>query len=167
MNAILAPIGPDGTQLILGMLEDITDRKLVEERAGEGEERFRVIAEQSMLGILIFQDNAIRFVNQAVSDMNGYSIEEMANWDGSDLCPRDSTRTIWRSSPSKGERNKPETPSALSHYSYRIFDKSGGIALGRAVFAQHRVRPAHGRPGHLHRCQRAQAGGRIASVSCR
>ena len=37
MNAVLAPIGPNGALQILGMLEDITDRKLAEERAGEGE----------------------------------------------------------------------------------------------------------------------------------
>ncbi|HEY6080902.1 MAG TPA: PAS domain S-box protein, partial [Polyangiaceae bacterium] len=67
MNAVLAPIGPDGAPQILGMLEDITERKLAEARAGEGEERFRVIAEQSMLGIAIMQDDAVCFVNQAIA----------------------------------------------------------------------------------------------------
>ena len=85
MNAVLAPIGPGGEKLILGMLEDITERKLAEERADEGAERFRVIAEQSLLGILIFQDDKIPFVNQAVADINGDSIEEMLTWDGSDF----------------------------------------------------------------------------------
>src|SRR4051812_27859948 len=54
MSAVFAPVGPDGAKVILGMLEDITERKLAEERAGEGEQRFRVIAEQSMLGLMIF-----------------------------------------------------------------------------------------------------------------
>src|SRR6187551_2009544 len=126
MNAVLAPIGPDGAQLILGMLEDITERKLAEERAGEGEERFRVIAEQSMLGILIFQDDAIRFVNQAVSDMNGYSIEEMATWNGSDFArvihPDDVAFVT-----EQGRKKQARDPSALAHYSYRIFAKSGDL----------------------------------------
>jgi len=126
MNAVLAPIGPGGTKLILGMLEDITERKLAEERAGEGEERFRVIAEQSMLGILIFQDNAIRFVNQAVSDMNGYSIEEMATWNGGDFArvihPDDVAFVT-----EQGRKKLVSDPSALSHYSYRIFAKSGEL----------------------------------------
>jgi PAS domain S-box-containing protein len=124
MNAVLAPIGPDGTPLILGMLEDITDRKLAEERAGEGEERFRVIAEQSMLGIIIFQDDAIRFVNQAVSEISGYSIEEMSNWDMGDMArvihPDDVAFVI-----EQGRKKQAGDPSALPHYSYRGVSKSG------------------------------------------
>lgn len=124
MNAVLAPIGPDGSKQILGMLEDITDRKLAEERAGESEERFRVIAEQSMLGILIFQAGEIPFVNQAVSDINGYSVEEMMRWDGSDLVrvihPDDSGFVV-----EQGRKKQAGDPNALPHYSYRIIAKSG------------------------------------------
>ncbi|HEY0462695.1 MAG TPA: PAS domain S-box protein, partial [Polyangiaceae bacterium] len=126
MNALLAPIGPGGTQLILGMIEDITDRKLAEERAGEGEERFRVIAEQSMLGILVFQDDAIPFVNQAVADINGYSVEEMLTWRGSDFArvihPDDSGFVT-----EQGRRKHAGDPGALPHYSYRVLSKSGEI----------------------------------------
>jgi PAS domain S-box-containing protein len=124
MNAVLAPIGPGGEPLILGMLEDITDRKLAEARAGEGEERFRVIAEQSMLGLIIFQDDKIRFVNQAVSDINGYSIEEMSSWDMRDIAkaihPDDVAFVI-----EQGRKKQVADPSALPHYSYRIITKSG------------------------------------------
>jgi PAS domain S-box-containing protein len=124
MNAVLAPIGPDGAKQILGMLEDITDRKLAEERAGESEERFRVIAEQSMLGILIFQDGGIPFVNQAVSDINGYSIDEMMTWTAIDFVrvihPDDSAFVT-----DQGRKKHIGDPSALSHYSYRIVAKSG------------------------------------------
>lgn len=124
MNAVLAPIGPDGSSLILGMLEDITERKLAQERVGEGEERFRVIAEQSMLGLVILQDNAIRFANQAVSDINGYSIEEMSNWDTRDMAkaihPDDLAFAMDQS-----RKKQVGGPGALAHYSYRIITKSG------------------------------------------
>jgi PAS domain S-box-containing protein len=124
MNAVLAPIGPAGSLLILGMLEDITDRKLAEARAGEGEQRFRVIAEQSMLGIIIFQDDAIRFVNQAVSDINGYSIDEMSRWTTHDMAriihPDDAEFVI-----EQGRKKQAGDPGALTHYTYRIIAKSG------------------------------------------
>ena len=126
MSAVLAPVGPDGSKAILGMLEDITDRKLAEERAGEGEQRFRVIAEQSMLGILIFQDNRIRFVNQAVADINGYSIDEMADWTGTDFArvihPDDIALVT-----EQGRKKQANDPSALAHYCYRVFDRSGEL----------------------------------------
>jgi len=126
MSAVLAPVGPDGSKAILGMLEDITDRKLAEERAGEGEQRFRVIAEQSMLGILIFQDNKIRFVNQAVADINGYSIDEMADWTGTDFArvihPDDIALVT-----EQGRKKQVNDPSALAHYCYRVFDRSGEL----------------------------------------
>jgi PAS domain S-box-containing protein len=124
MNAVLAPIGPGGSKLILGMLEDITERKLAQERAGEGEQRFRLIAEQSMLGIIIVQDDKIRFVNQAVADLNGYSIEEMTSWSAVDFMraihPEDAAFVL-----EQGRKNLAKDPSALGHYTYRIRTKSG------------------------------------------
>ena len=124
MNAILAPLGPNGTPLILGMLEDITERKLAEERAGEGEQRFRVIAEQSMLGLVILQDDAIRFANQAVSDINGYSVEEMLSWDARDMAkalhPDDVAFAM-----DQARKKQAGAPGALAHYSHRIIRKSG------------------------------------------
>jgi PAS domain S-box-containing protein len=126
MNAILAPIGPGGAPLILGTLEDITERKLAEERADEGEERFRVIAEQSMLGIMIFQDDAIRFVNQAVADMNGYTIEEMKRWTSRDYArvihPDDLAFVI-----EQGQKKQAKDPTALAHYCYRGYTKAGEL----------------------------------------
>jgi PAS domain S-box-containing protein len=126
MNAVLAPIGPDGSKLILGMLEDITDRKLAEERAGEGEERFRVLAEQSMLGIAIMQDNALRFVNQAIADLNGYSIEEMSDWTVIDFAklvhPDDLPFAT-----EQARKKQAGDPSALAHYNYRVITKTGEI----------------------------------------
>jgi len=124
MNAVLAPIGPGGERLILGMLEDITERKLAQERAGEGEERFRVITEQSMLGILVYQDNKLSLVNQAVSDINGYSIEEMSTWSTADFArvihPDDLAFVT-----DQGRKKYTADPSALPHYSYRIISRSG------------------------------------------
>jgi two-component system, cell cycle sensor histidine kinase and response regulator CckA len=126
MTAVLAPIGPQGEQQILGMLEDVTERKLAQERAGEGEERFRVIAEQAMLGIAIMQDSRLRFVNQAVSDINGYSVEEMSTWNVIDFSKLIHPDDLAFAADQARRKQAGETDT-LPHYSYRMLTKSGEV----------------------------------------
>ncbi|MHA1405263.1 MAG: PAS domain S-box protein [Candidatus Helarchaeota archaeon] len=46
----------------------------------ESEEKFRTIAEQSYLGIAIIQDLRVKYANEAIVKITGYSIEEALNW---------------------------------------------------------------------------------------
>jgi PAS domain S-box-containing protein len=126
MNAVLAPLGPNGAPLILGMLEDITDRKLAEERAGEGEQRFRVIAEQSLLGIAILQDDRVSYVNQAIADLTGFSVEELRGWHVSEL-PRVIHPDDVEFALDQARKKQAGDASALPHYEYRIVTKTGQI----------------------------------------
>ncbi len=41
---------------------------------------FRTIADQSLMGIVIIQDDVIKYVNQKFSDLLQYSVEEMMSW---------------------------------------------------------------------------------------
>ncbi len=59
---------------------DITDRVEAERALRESEEKFRLISEQSMMGIMILQDDVLKYVNQASSDIFGYSVEEALSW---------------------------------------------------------------------------------------
>ncbi len=62
---------------LIGILRDITEKKLTEQKLIESEEKFRTITEQSLLGILILQDNTIKYANEPLSKILGYSIQEM------------------------------------------------------------------------------------------
>ncbi len=65
---------------------DITERKDFEEKLRESEEKFRNIAEQTFLGIMIVQeDGPVKYVNQGMADMYGYSIEEALSWNPFDV----------------------------------------------------------------------------------
>lgn len=46
----------------------------------ESEEKFRLIAEKSSIGVIIAQEGKIVYVNQAVADIIGYSIDEIRAW---------------------------------------------------------------------------------------
>lgn len=59
---------------------DVTDRVEAERALRESEEKFRLISEQSMLGIMILQDDVLKYANQAASDIFGYSVQEALAW---------------------------------------------------------------------------------------
>ncbi len=52
-----------------------------EQKLKESEELFRNIAENTFIGFSIIQDNKIIYANEALSNINGYTIEEMKNWE--------------------------------------------------------------------------------------
>ena len=58
-------------------MTDITGRKQAEASLAESEEKFRLISEQSFLGLALIQDGVKRYVNQAYADLFGRSLEEM------------------------------------------------------------------------------------------
>jgi two-component system cell cycle sensor histidine kinase/response regulator CckA len=63
-----------------GAVEGITERKQAEEALRESEQKFRLLSEQSMIGVVIVQDDVFKYVNQAASDIFEYSCEEMLDW---------------------------------------------------------------------------------------
>ncbi|MBF0527897.1 MAG: PAS domain S-box protein [Deltaproteobacteria bacterium] len=56
---------------------DITERKEHEVALQESESKFKSIAEQSLIGILLDQDGEIRYVNPKLAEIMGYSTKEI------------------------------------------------------------------------------------------
>jgi PAS domain S-box-containing protein len=62
----------DGARLLIGTVQDITERKLVEIRAARAEARFRAAFEHSTLGMLLWcRDDGTVVANRAAGDMLG------------------------------------------------------------------------------------------------
>ncbi len=59
-----------------GISREITERKKAEEQIRENEEKFRMLSEQSLMGIAIIQDNQFKYMNDAFTGMGGYSNDE-------------------------------------------------------------------------------------------
>jgi len=59
---------------------DVTERKLIEQKLMESEEKFRNIASQSLMGIGIAQDGLIKYANETLAKITGYSTKEIMNW---------------------------------------------------------------------------------------
>ncbi len=60
---------------------EINQRKEAASSLEQSEAMFRLISEQSLLGIVILQENRIVYANRAWADITEYSVEEMLGWD--------------------------------------------------------------------------------------
>ncbi len=63
-----------------GFVRDISLQKKSQLKLKESEEKFRSIAEQSVLGIVIIQDDLIKYVNNRFAELIGYDLEEIKQW---------------------------------------------------------------------------------------
>ncbi len=62
----------------LGMLQDITDRKRMERKLRESEERYRFLAEKSPLGLsIIGKDGSYKYINDQFKRMFGYTLDDI------------------------------------------------------------------------------------------
>ncbi len=111
---------------IVGVLREISERKLVEQKLKESEENFREITEQSFMGICIIQDSSIKYINKTITKMLGYSEKEIKEWSMKKFLnvvrPEDRTIAIERLK-RKYQGIKDESP----YQAYKIFTKSGEL----------------------------------------
>jgi len=70
----------NGEEYIEGYIFDITDLKKAQAALRESEEKFRLFADQSYMGIYLIQDDSIKYANEAMSKIMEYSIEEILSW---------------------------------------------------------------------------------------
>ncbi len=107
-------------------IHDITDEKISEQRLKESEEKFRNIAEQSFMGIIIIQDGLFKYFNDRISEMNGYSTEEMKDWGPYEfliaIYPEDQEFVR-----EQARKKQVGDPDVIHQYRYRTKMKNGEI----------------------------------------
>ena len=116
----------EGTTATLCFIADITDRVLAEAAQRESEEKFRLISEQSLLGISIFQDGVYKYVNDATSQICEFSVEEMMGWQAeefSKLIHPDDLDFVM----SQFRKKQAGENGYITNYTYRGLTKSGKI----------------------------------------
>ena len=62
---------------LIGVVEDITDRKRAEAALKESENKFRVLTEKAVVGVYLIQDGIFKYVNPRGAAMLDYSVDEL------------------------------------------------------------------------------------------
>jgi two-component system cell cycle sensor histidine kinase/response regulator CckA len=110
--------------VLFAMMKDITERKHAEKTIRESEEKFRTIAEQSIMGIAIVQERRVVYINQAYAHILGYTANKILNWKPGELFkvihPDDKDFVI-------GQATSKEAGKIgyIVHYDYRIINGKG------------------------------------------
>ncbi|MBN1802785.1 MAG: PAS domain-containing sensor histidine kinase [Candidatus Lokiarchaeota archaeon] len=127
---------------IVAIGRDLIERKKKERQLEELQSRFRTIAEQSLIGICIVQDNRIKFFNQKMADELEYSYEEIMEWSLDDLMARvhPQDKDFMREQALKKQRGDLDV---TNEYEYRLVTKSGKMKwvknLSKTIYHEGRL----------------------------
>ncbi|MDD1761079.1 MAG: PAS domain S-box protein [Methanothrix sp.] len=118
------PIIKEGKTIGLrGIFLDISERKRTETALKESENKFRVLAEKSLVGVYIVQDWKFKYVNPRFAEIFGYSVDEMILKMGPmDLTDEDELKGI-----NEGIGNKLAGENGSYYYEVQGTTKTGEI----------------------------------------
>ncbi|HUS90699.1 MAG TPA: PAS domain S-box protein [Phycisphaerae bacterium] len=123
----ISPLRTEGVvRGVVVVAVELADRKRAEEALRESEERFRLISEQSLMGIGILQDGRIQYANQAAADILEYSVEDILHWQEGEFAkiihPDDAPFVL-----EQGRRKQAGEADVNPHYAYRMITGSGRV----------------------------------------
>jgi PAS domain S-box-containing protein len=101
---------------------NLTTYKLIEGTLKENAEIFHLLSEQSLIGIAILQDHQFKYLNQATSDIIGYSVDEMMNWQ-----PKEYLNIIHPNDRSLIIKKRTGKKNDVRNYICRVTSKQGKI----------------------------------------
>jgi PAS domain S-box-containing protein len=106
----------------LAVVQDITARKEAQEAQRSAEEKFRCLVEQSLVGIYVIQDGRFAYVNPKMTEIFGYSAQEMTSTSVLDFIAEADHRLA-----TENIRKRIEGVTRKIRYSLRMRKKDGGV----------------------------------------
>ncbi len=126
-------------------ISDISELKRTEETLKESEEKYSTLVEQAKDGVGIAQDGVFKFVNKAMTDITGYSNEEILGMSFFDLVVPEHKDKIAQYS-----RQRLEGKDAPSLYESRILCKDGIVKYVESFGAAIRYKGRAANMGMIH-----------------
>lgn len=107
------------------LVREVEKRKAAAAALKESEEMFRLISEQSLLGILILQKNRVVYCNEAWEKMSGFTEKEILQWDPNQFVlrvhPDDREHML-----AQAQKKQMGETDFETRYDWRLFPKGGG-----------------------------------------
>lgn len=79
---------------MVGTIRDITLQKTSEEKVLQSEKKYRSLIDNMQDGVFIFQDFEVKFANEALANILGYSIDELRKMSVSEMVAAEHLQTI-------------------------------------------------------------------------
>ena len=110
---------------IISLTRDISKRKQAEKKLKDSEEKFRLIAEKTSIGICIIENEDLKYLNRAFGEIHEYTVEEMYKRTMNDLIYQIHPDDIHLVREKKMLRETGDR--SIHRFLFRIITKSGKI----------------------------------------
>jgi two-component system, cell cycle sensor histidine kinase and response regulator CckA len=109
-----------------GIARDIGDRKRMELALAEKEEKFRLLAEQSLMSVAILQKGVYRYANEAMASLLEFTTDEILAWQPEEF-PKvvhpDDRDLVLR----QARMKQTGDPGQVPNYEFRVLTQSGAV----------------------------------------
>lgn len=122
VDLIAAPVTYHGQPAVMGVAFDITARKRVEAALQESETLFRTLAEHATAVIGIVQNEKFIYANPYLSEISGYSNDEILAMDFKEMVHPDDREMIVERARQR-QLGEPQP----SHYEFKMVTRSGAV----------------------------------------
>jgi PAS domain S-box-containing protein len=109
---------------IIANTRDVTERVKIEQKLIENEERFRTLSDQSLMGMIIIQDNNIQYLNNAMLAIIGYSREDIIK-EGVKILSKIIHPDYYQFSMNQLKKKLEGSEDVETHYPVKIITKDG------------------------------------------
>lgn len=111
---------------VIANTRDISERKKIRQKIVESEEKFRTLSEQSLMGMIILQDNQIQYLNNAMLAMLGYSREDILK-EGINILSKIIHPDYYSFTMEQLRKKQDGEKDVVTHYPVKIITKNGKI----------------------------------------
>ncbi len=105
-----------------GTIEDIGDRKKMEENLRESEEKYRNLVERSYNGVCLVQNGNLTYVNPRLAEIIGYAVDEILDTDFVRYIAPDEREFVY-----ENYRKRMKGEYVAPVYETKLLDKSGNL----------------------------------------